>query len=144
MEYMKKLIFDSSMNKGLSISIASNSILISLILTYFLTTIIHIDYGFFGILVPVAINIFDFRNIKNKELVAKYDKFIYRLICCLIALILLSIDLGWIQYVCIFSIVILAFYNEQRGKYKLKYFFYLFYPLHLALLYGIYVLTTLL
>ena len=31
----------------------------------------------------------------------------------------------------------LALYNGKPGKYKLKYFFYVFYPLHLVLLYGI-------
>ena len=30
-----------------------------------------------------------------------------------------------------------AFYNGRRGKLRLKYFFYCFYPLHLALLAGI-------
>ena len=27
-----------------------------------------------------------------------------------------------------------AFYNERRGKLRLKYFFYLFYPVHLSIL----------
>ncbi len=31
----------------------------------------------------------------------------------------------------------LALYNGKPGKYKLKYFFYIFYPAHLVLLYGI-------
>ena len=31
----------------------------------------------------------------------------------------------------------LALYNGKPGKYKLKYFFYVFYPAHLVLLYGI-------
>ncbi|MBQ2256914.1 MAG: hypothetical protein II330_08615, partial [Clostridia bacterium] len=31
----------------------------------------------------------------------------------------------------------LALYNGEPGKHKLKYFFYVFYPAHLVLLYGI-------
>ena len=41
------------------------------------------------------------------------------------------------------AIVPLALYNGQPGKYKLKYFFYLFYPAHLVILYGIQLLITL-
>lgn len=142
MDYFKKLIFDSSMNKNLAITISANGMIIALLATFFFCEFIDVDYGFFGILAPVMANIVDFRRIKNNELVSKYDKFIYRLLLFFIALVLLSLDLGWIQYVCIFSISILAFYNQERGKYKLKYFFYIFYPLHLAILYGIYMLIT--
>ena len=38
------------------------------------------------------------------------------------------------------SILILLFYNGQRGKLRLKYFFYIFYPAHLMIFY----ITTLL
>ncbi|MBO5842624.1 MAG: hypothetical protein J6R46_06470, partial [Clostridia bacterium] len=31
----------------------------------------------------------------------------------------------------------LTLYNGEPGKHKLKYFFYIFYPAHLVLLYGI-------
>jgi len=34
-----------------------------------------------------------------------------------------------------FSLPLLLMYNGKRGKYKLKYLFYVFYPTHLALLY---------
>ena len=38
------------------------------------------------------------------------------------------------------ALIPLALYNGKPGKYKLKYFFYVFYPAHLVLLYGIYLL----
>lgn len=39
--------------------------------------------------------------------------------------------------------VLLCFYNGQGGKRNLKYFFYLFYPLHLAAIYGVNILVNL-
>ena len=33
------------------------------------------------------------------------------------------------------ALLLLALYNGTRGRYKLKYLFYIFYPVHLALIY---------
>ena len=38
----------------------------------------------------------------------------------------------------VFCLPLIVLYNGKRGKYRLKYFFYAFYPLHLALLAAIY------
>ena len=42
------------------------------------------------------------------------------------------------------ALIPITLYNGKPGKYKLKYFFYIFYPAHLVLLYAIDVLLTLL
>lgn len=39
-----------------------------------------------------------------------------------------------IQWLGVFSIIPIAFYNEKPGKYKWKYFFYIFYPAHILIL----------
>ena len=39
-----------------------------------------------------------------------------------------------IQWLGSLSVIPIAFYNEKRGKYKWKWFFYLFYPVHLFVL----------
>ncbi len=39
-----------------------------------------------------------------------------------------------IQWLGVFSMIPIAFYNEKPGKYKWKYFFYLFYPIHILIL----------
>ena len=92
-----------------------------------ITGIVEIDYGFWGILVPVFASISDDRNKK--------------LFFFTIGLFLLSMSSGGIQRICLLSVILLYFYDGERGKANLKYFFYIFYPLHLALLEGIYIMV---
>ena len=39
------------------------------------------------------------------------------------------------------SLPLLALYNEKRGKYAMKYLFYIYYPAHTAILYLIAMFT---
>ena len=49
-----------------------------------------------------------------------------------------------LQWWSILTIPLLALYNGERGKAKMKYVFYIFYPAHLVILYGIAILIQLL
>ncbi len=80
-----------------------------------------IDYGFFGVLLPVAVYFS-----KNRYL---------KLISLSVFLVLISFDLGGIQWFSLFSVLVLLLYNGKRGRLQLKYLFYVFYPLHLAVIY---------
>lgn len=91
-----------------------------------ITGVVEIDYGFWGILVPVFASISDNRNKK--------------LFFFTVGLFLLSMSSGGIQRICLLSVILLYFYDGERGKANLKYFFYIFYPLHLALLEVIYLI----
>ena len=55
----------------------------------------------------------------------------------LLAVALLS---GTIQLFSLLAMVLLVFYSGERGKYRMKALFYVFYPAHLALLGGIYLI----
>jgi len=88
---------------------------------YFKVGDFRIDYDFSGILVPVLIYLG--RNRKEK------------LVFAALALLLLSITHGWIQWYCLLALPLLALYNGRRGKLKMKYLFYFYYPLHLVALY---------
>ncbi len=81
------------------------------------------DYGIGAILLPVAVYLFD----------KKWLKLLAMAICLLPVC---AID--WqIQWFCYLALIPLALYNGKRGKYKLKYLFYIYYPLHLVVLYYI-------
>ncbi|MBD5466202.1 MAG: hypothetical protein HDR22_10410 [Lachnospiraceae bacterium] len=93
-----------------------------LFLTYLFTSRFVVDYGFFGIMLPV--------------LVSLPDSLWKRKAAFLIGALLLVLSMHtYIQSFCLLAVPILFFYNGKRGKYKMKYFFYIFYPLHLSLLF---------
>ena len=54
-----------------------------------------------------------------------------------VGLAMLAYALGDIQIYGLLAIPVLLLYSGRRGKWKLKYFFYLFYPLHMLILYFI-------
>lgn len=82
-----------------------------------------IDYGFFGIMLPVTAYIS-----KNRTT---------RLLFFGAGLLLLSFDLKHIQWWGLLALIPLALYNGKRGKHKIKYFFYTYYPMHLVAIYAI-------
>lgn len=87
---------------------------------------VNVDYGFFGVMLPVFTNLFPDKT--------------RRFVMFSASLLALCIDMtssSSIQYWSLLTIPLIAAYNGKPGKYRLKYFFYIFYPLHLVILYGI-------
>lgn len=82
-----------------------------------------IDYGFFGIMTPL----FVFVSEKKLE----------KLFMMTGALILVSLDFGEIQWYSLITVMLLALYNGKRGQAKMKYLFYIYYPLHLVVIYAV-------
>ena len=86
----------------------------------------EVDYGFFGTLLPVFIYIFkDFR---------------LKLVALCLGLTLIALDFGDVQWWAYLSLVFMLFYDGTRGKLNLKYLFYVYYPVHFVVIYGIYIL----
>lgn len=87
----------------------------------------HIDYGIEGIILPLfAVMSRD----KKKKLI------LFAVGLAFVASRLYRIDTLFFLFAMI-SAVLLCFYNGEGGKRNLRYFFYLFYPLHLAVIYGV-------
>ena len=80
-----------------------------------------IDYGIFGILLPVAI--YYARN--------KYEK----LAATALVLSLMASTMANLQWYSLFALPLLFLYNGNRGRLNLKYLFYIFYPTHLVIIY---------
>lgn len=95
---------------------------------YALNRVFAIDYGFWGCMLPVFAAAFQKTAL---------DRPWVNLGMLGLGLLVLAADLGQIQYYALPALPLLACYNGRRGRWKLKYFFYLFYPIHLVLLQGI-------
>ena len=81
-----------------------------------------LDYGFFGVLIPVAI--YFCKDFKTK------------LAALALGLIGLGFTFGVIQWYALLSLLFIIFYDGTRGKLNLKYLFYIYYPLHFVAIYG--------
>lgn len=106
------------------------------ILTSIIAYFIHVDYGTFGILL-----MFCFYFFKDK----KGSMAITTIVLCFLRFVpdIIATPVLWFIYIqcAIFtalSLIFILFYNKNEGP-KAKYFFYIFYPLHLLILYFLHI-----
>ncbi len=110
----------------------------SIALALFLDQTVDLDYGFSGCLLPVFPSLFNLPKTERPTVVfERLDRKLPRILMTAFGVLALSFDYGGTQFFSLLSIPLLLLYSEKRGKYKMKYFFYIFYPLHLVLLQGI-------
>ncbi len=103
--------------------------------------VVSVDYGFWGCIMPVFAALLDFRGCNAPPTLSKLDTPTARALCLLPPMIAFIIHKNtWLQPFSLLSLPLLLLYSGKRGSSKLKYFFYIFYPLHLAVLYGLYML----
>ncbi len=90
---------------------------------------VTIDYGFWGVLLPA------FAWAGEALAPEEGKKRIFSLGGFALGLLILSWQLGWVQWLSLAALPLLAGYNGSRGRWKMKQFFYWFYPIHLVVIY---------
>ena len=93
---------------------------LSIFLPELVKTDYRIDYGIWGILLPVIIY-------------CAPDP--YKIPATALGLVPLCVDMGGSQWWSLAAVILLALYSGKRGKANLKYLFYIYYPAHLAAIY---------
>ena len=103
---------------------------------YFACRNLKVDYGFFGVMTPVATSLFMLPDGVGEAL-RRFDCLPMHVATCGASLFMLSGSGLSVQSYALLALPLLLLYSGKRGKWKLKYFFYVFYPAHLVLLWGI-------
>ena len=82
-----------------------------------------VDYGIWGVVTPVCVFL--------------GPKKIHKLILAAVPLAFLSVIFTGYQWISFGALLLLALYNGKRGKRKMKNLFYIYYPLHLVVIYAL-------
>ncbi len=82
-----------------------------------------VDYGLWGVLLPVFVSLSENRKAKWLFTAA--------------GLVLLSLSMGSWQWYSLAALIPLALYSGEKGRWNTKYLFYIYYPLHMVVIYGL-------
>ncbi len=97
----------------------------------------HIDYSLPGVLFPVVVYFAPARFGRCPGRPTVDGFWPGKLICTAAMLVIMGSWSGGLQWCGLCALPLLALYNGERGRWRMKYVFYIFYPAHFVLLYGI-------
>lgn len=92
------------------------------------TRVWSMDYGFWGCLLPLLAALPQRRGRESTAI---------SVWCMVPGMLMLCRVYGTIQGYCLLAVPLLLCYSGRRGKWRMKYFFYILYPAHLAILQAI-------
>lgn len=121
-------------------SAAALTVLIAMLLAvYLIVDAFGVDYGFAGVIAPLCVSLFDYKEGESPEHLKKLDCLPVKLFAFTLGLLCIILQKGLLsrRTWCLLAIPLLALYNGKPGKKGFKYGFYLFYPLHLVVIQGI-------
>lgn len=127
--YHRAAVEGSFRSRGVFLLLAAGVVFLAAVLPALLSaTDYAIDYGLWGIALPLGIYAGKTR--------------LHKLGMLTLGLIGLAVCYGGIQWLGLGAVPLLALYNGRRGTHKIGTFFYLYYPAHLVVLFGISLLLT--
>ena len=139
LQNFKKSLFENGLFKE---KVLSGSVLaVTVLLVWRVCSVLEVDYGFWGCMLPVFASVFDFRGIENvPNALKKWDCLPARIACMGVGLLLLCFSYypASSPFFALLSLPVLMLYNGEKGKANTKYFFYVFYPAHLVFLQGLF------
>lgn len=131
LQYLKSTIYGEKSVRRISLSVLF--VVLSVGATIAVCLTLDVDYGIVGCFLPVFASILYAPDGAN-ERVKVIDTPWTRVLTFSVGCVVLSIVKGGVQIFALFAIPVLLLYSGKRGKWNIKYLFYLFYPLHLVVL----------
>ena len=113
---------------------------LSVALSVVLDIYFKIDYGIVGCITPVLVSAFHSPKNNSSKLFNTLDRLEWQVLGLSVGIALLYLVYGGVRIYSFLAIPLLLLYSGKRGKWKMKYFFYVFYPAHLLALEGLYML----